>query len=597
MNYGRYSLCLAALMIAPPVVAECTATKIADLPVTMEGLKPIVPATLNGTAVRFIADSGAFYSLISPSVAAQLKLPLSPTPANFLMRGIGGVATTSVTKVKAFGIAGSTVPDVTFLVGGSDTGRAGLLGQNVLGLFDTDFDLAAGMIRLIRTKDCGRTNLAYWAGSKPVQTLPLIPVDARNPHVMAYVMVNGVKMRAVFDTGAPTSMLTTKAAARAGVTPADPLARSIGIAAGLGRDVARSWTAPFKSFAFADEQIQNIRLRIAELPDVPFDMLIGVDFFLSHHVFVSKSTGRMFLTYNGGPVFAIRGDSPAAEAGQSPTAQVAQAATADASHPSVGEPSDADGFARRGAAFAARRDFASAFSDFGRAIALAPSEARYLVARASAFAANRQPLLAKTDLDAAIRLQPDSVDARTSRALLYLATGHRAEALVDIDAASRAAPREADIRLVLASLYSRAEAQDRAIGQYDLWLTIHPRDDNRQPQAMNGRCWARALLGRELDKALNDCNAALRLAPRTAGFLDSRGLVRLRMGELDKAITDYDAALAIEPATAWSLYGRGLARLRKGMNTQGDADIAAALVLSPGLAEQAQRYGILDHAT
>ena len=35
------------------------------------------------------------------------------------------------------------------------------------------------------------------------------------------------------------------------------------------------------------------------------DMLLGIDFFLSHRIYVSKSQSKMFITYNGGPVFAL----------------------------------------------------------------------------------------------------------------------------------------------------------------------------------------------------------------------------------------------------------------------------------------------------
>ena len=88
-------------------------------------------------------------------------------------------------------------------------------------------------------------------------------------------------------------------------------------------------------------------------------------------------------------------------------------------------------------------------------------------------------------------------------------------------------------------------------------------------------------MGRDLDKALADCNTALRLRPGTANMLDSRGLVRLRMGDLDKAIADYDAALATAPKMAWSLYGRGVAEQRKGLTSRGEADIAAAAAINP----------------
>jgi predicted aspartyl protease/tetratricopeptide (TPR) repeat protein len=568
-----------ALLLASPAFAECTATNIAELKVTMEGLRPIVPSTLNGTDVKFIADSGAFYSLLSPSVAAQLGLDLAPTPSNFILRGIGGAATTSITKVKSFGLAGSTIPDVTFLVGGSDTGHAGLLGMNVLGLFDTDFDLAGGIIRLVRTKDCGKASLAYWAGDKVVQMLSLIPPDARNPHIEAYVKVNGVRMRALFDTGAPSSMLTLNAAARAGVTPTS--AQAAGTSRGLGRNVTQSWIAPFDSLMIGEEQIHNIRLRISEVPGAPFDMLLGADFFLSHHIFVSRATGRMFLTYNGGPVFNLNGGGPA----RAPATATADSADAPAL-------TDPDALARRGAAAAARRDFAGAMPDLTRAIELAPNEPRYRVARARAYLSNRQPLLAKTDLDAAIRLKPEDPDALLARASLYLMTDHRDEALADIDTVARTQPKEANLRLALAELYDRAKAHAQAIGEYDLWLAIHNRSDSHSPQALNGRCWSRALLGQDLAKALEDCNAAVRLAPKAAGYLDSRGLVRLRMGDFDRAIADYDAALAMQPRIAWSLYGRGLARQRKGMKAQGDADIAAAVAINPGIADEAKRYGV-----
>jgi tetratricopeptide (TPR) repeat protein len=110
--------------------------------------------------------------------------------------------------------------------------------------------------------------------------------------------------------------------------------------------------------------------------------------------------------------------------------------------------------------------------------------------------------------------------------------------------------------------------------------------------ALNSRCWARALGGQELDKALADCNTALKLHPNTADFLDSRGLVYLRQGNYDKAIADYDAALRLAPKTAWSLYGRGLAKSRKGMSAEGQADIAAATALQPKIAERAASFGI-----
>ena len=85
----------------------------------------------------------------------------------------------------------------------------------------------------------------------------------------------------------------------------------------------------------------------------------------------------------------------------------------------------------------------------------------------------------------------------------------------------------------------------------------------RAPRAfyepLNERCWFRAIHDDELDLALADCSAALKLKPDFAAALDSRGFVELRMNRLDAAIADYSAALAAAPNMAESLYGRGLA--------------------------------------
>ena len=113
---------------------------------------------------------------------------------------------------------------------------------------------------------------------------------------------------------------------------------------------------------------------------------------------------------------------------------------------------------------------------------------------------------------------------------------------------------------------------DKAIADFDAALSFQP----DLAEAFNGRCWAKAVRGQKLDEALRDCNEAVRLAPRSADNLDSRGFVFLRLGLNDKAIADYTAALAIKPDEASSLYGRGLAQLRSGNKSAAETDFAQA---------------------
>jgi tetratricopeptide (TPR) repeat protein len=162
----------------------------------------------------------------------------------------------------------------------------------------------------------------------------------------------------------------------------------------------------------------------------------------------------------------------------------------------------------------------------------------------------------------------------------------------DLQAADHAAPRGSEARVHLGDLYQYAGNLPAAIAQYSAWIDVHEREDVAVPRVLNSRCWARAQWGQELDRALDDCNKALRLRPNDAAFLDSRGLVYLRQGNYDRAIADYDASLKVRPNAPWGLYCRGIARQRKGPAGAGQADIDAALAQQPAVAARAAKFGL-----
>jgi len=168
------------------------------------------------------------------------------------------------------------------------------------------------------------------------------------------------------------------------------------------------------------------------------------------------------------------------------------------------------------------------------------------------------------------------VDARLARAALHAALHQPEAAAQDLEVADRAAAKQSDAQLAIAAVYEAIDQPAAAVVHYSRWIDLHARENSRMPAALNGRCFARALLGTGLTQALADCNAAVKMRPNTAAYLDSRALVYLRQDELDKAIADYDAALRLAPRAPWSLYCRGLAKLRQGQSVEGQADLAAA---------------------
>src|SRR5215470_2320090 len=123
--------------------------------VTMEGTVPMVHAQLNGADALFVADSGAFFNLVTDSAVTQYGLKPDGRYRNFSIVGVGGSEDADVVRAKTFSIMGFTVPNVAFIAAGRNFhGAAGLLGQNVFRLGDVEYDLANGVIRIIRPVDC-----------------------------------------------------------------------------------------------------------------------------------------------------------------------------------------------------------------------------------------------------------------------------------------------------------------------------------------------------------------------------------------------------------------------------------------------------------
>ena len=592
---------LSLFAFSPVAAGQCRIERFTAIPVTMKGLQPMVSARINGIEARFIVDTGAFWSMLSPAASAQYSLPREMAPPGFYIRGVNGDTGADIATVDTFTFLHVPLRHVQFIVGGNDypSGAAGLLGDNLWRIFDVDYDFAAGRMRLVKATHCGDLPLAYWAGSRPVGEVRLRRTSLRRPDLIGHATVNGKRIRVMFDTGFGRSMLTLAAAKRLGIMTDSPGVRPAGKFGGVARRWRNAWIAPVALFDIGGEKIEHTRLLIGDIRTFgTVDMFLGADFFLSHHVYVSNRRHRLYFTYNGGPVFAIGQRYLIERTGAAPVLAGPGGASAapdsmDAQAPASGSPADADEFARQGMAYASEGQYARALDDLTRACRLDPKNAEYRLRRGRIEAALKRPAKALADFSSAIALRPDLFQARLARAQLLLSWKRApgtaaAQARTDINIVALQVPDESELHLPLARLYGRIGQYDDAIRQIDQWIYYHRRDE-LLPVALNARCWIRAEAGAQLRKALKDCERALGWMPKNAAILDSRGLVYLRLGRLAHAIGDYDAALGINPKIADSLYGRGLAELRQGKKAVGESDLTAATHLSPGIARRFAR--------
>jgi tetratricopeptide (TPR) repeat protein len=603
---------LAMPWLAPARANQCEIEQFPAVAVTLKDMQPLVWARINGKPARFIIDTGAFWSMISPAARAQYHLFATDAMPFVRLGGVNGSTAVEIASVSTFEFLGVPFRDAKFFVGGNAfaSGAVGLLGGKLLHLWDLDLDFARGRMRFVKTRHCGGVPLAYWAQGRQqnIGVVKLRYSSARDPYLIGHAWVNGKRIRVLFDTGAARSVLTVAAARRAGITLASPGVKWLGkVSSGIGRKWLNTWIAPVATFRIGDEVIEHTHITVSaiHMPGLHVGMLLGEDFFLSNHVLIAAHRRRLYFTYNGGPIFAIgqryliqRGAAApvAVDPGGQPPAHAPATSPPGTRRMRVAAGSASERAARRmrrAMALEADGQYTRALANMNRSCRLAPKDARYRMRRGYLYERLHRPAAALANFSAAIRLQPDFYAAHLARAQLLLTWKHApagsvAEARTDLNIVALLAPNESEDGLAVGNLYARIGEYATAVRILKLWLYYHRRDILR-PFAWDGLCAARAAGDMQLHRALRDCERALARRPHSAPILEHRGLVYLRLGKFARAIASYDAALALAPKLAPSLYGRGLAELAAHETAAGRADLTAAVKLDPGVASRFAR--------
>jgi tetratricopeptide (TPR) repeat protein len=143
--------------------------------------------------------------------------------------------------------------------------------------------------------------------------------------------------------------------------------------------------------------------------------------------------------------------------------------------------------------------------------------------------------------------------------------------------------------------YANRAVVNENLGQIDAAIQDADKVIELKPDLYNGystRCRLLAEKNADLDKALADCNQAINLNAKAAGFFVSRELVYFRMANFSAVIADGTSALQINPKLATALYLRGVARLKTGDAANGNADIAAAQATAPKISAYYAGIGV-----
>tara|TARA_R110001606_G_scaffold74462_3_gene172557 strand:+ start:7706 stop:10648 length:2943 start_codon:yes stop_codon:yes gene_type:complete len=191
---------------------------------------------------------------------------------------------------------------------------------------------------------------------------------------------------------------------------------------------------------------------------------------------------------------------------------------------------------------------------------------------------------AKTLLD----YDPTSFTGAYFKAKTLSQTERYQEALSYLDSNEPKISNEMDFQLMRAEIHVQMADFEAARESYGL---IRSNADGNSRQ-FNALCWSLATVNFDLETALHDCDAALKLEPGEPAYLDSKAMVLLRMGRYQEAIEMYDQALKKSADFAVSQYGRGLAKIKSGDLAGGQADLKAAERLHPGISAEYKHMGL-----
>ena len=211
-----------------------------------------------GTDQRKMGDAAGDVFMVQSLVATSVKL------GSVELGPVDGL----VNYKWSLKIGAGDAPEVT---------KKGVLGLGALSSRNVLLDLSAGQLMLFERGGQDRPDLVGWRK---------VPFTYDKAGIVMQVIVNGTAAAMSLETAATTSVLN-KGAVLFSVTPSP--CRS------------KPPTTPFcgmkqfKELHSGDGGIGSLTVAVAELQGVPFDGLLGIDFFLTRRVFIDFEARALFI--------------------------------------------------------------------------------------------------------------------------------------------------------------------------------------------------------------------------------------------------------------------------------------------------------------
>ncbi|HEY2131542.1 MAG TPA: retroviral-like aspartic protease family protein [Acetobacteraceae bacterium] len=279
----------------PQQEAACTLERQAVLPMELRNGEVIIPARIADRPASLILDTGSEGAMLTEQGAARLNLPADPRGTTTIT-GTSGTIRANRVLLRGLELGGNEfppelVPVASLSPQGEDNRPAdGLIGAEILSFFDVDLDFPHRRVTLYDVRNCSGNFLPWTTPYTSVtltrtsRNLLLLPVE-----------LDGHPMTALFDTGANRGRVNRSAALQAGVTPVQMNRDTHAMERGVGGNVVPSAVHHFAELEIGGERFHNVELPVAERAVPQADMLLGLPYMVTRHIWLSYATHQMFI--------------------------------------------------------------------------------------------------------------------------------------------------------------------------------------------------------------------------------------------------------------------------------------------------------------
>jgi len=285
---------VAAFLYARPAYSEeqknCQLARFSEIPITtLPDGRFTVPITLEGHALNFLVDTGGASATISQDQAFNLNLPSMSTTRE--LGGVAGLKLSTFATIRKVSLGGLEGNNLDFYIDPAmPSGADGTLAPDMMKHFDVDLDLVRGKLNLISQNHC-KGQVVYWTKTGYV-ALPMKVVS--DGHIQVPVTVDGVKFKALLDTGARSSIMSMNAAKSLGITE-----KSLALKPVTDKDDRyQVYDYPFKQLDFDGITVTTPHIQVASDRFLPGDddMIIGIRILRRLHLYIAYGEEKLYIT-------------------------------------------------------------------------------------------------------------------------------------------------------------------------------------------------------------------------------------------------------------------------------------------------------------